>query len=73
MLVQAQVENTSLGYIVSVYYAFDGRSFHWYRLCNFGESQGDARFYMLYRVPALLDSQIRYLIKNYNPQRIYKI
>ena len=68
-----QVENTSFGYIVSVYYALDGLTFHWYRLRNFGESQCDARFYMLYRVPALLDSQIRYMIKNYNPQRIFKI
>ena len=68
-----QVENTSSGYIVSVYYALDGFTFHWYRLRNFGESQCDARFYMLYRVPALLDSQLRYMIKTYNPQRIYSI
>lgn len=69
-----QVENTSLGYIVSVYFDFEKRNnFHWYRICNFGDSQGDAIFYKEYRVPSLSIPQLCDLIKNYDPKRIYKI
>lgn len=69
-----QVENTSLGYIVSVYFDFEKRNnFHWYRICNFGDSQGDAIFYKEYRVPCLSVPQLCDLIRNYDPQRIYKI
>lgn len=69
-----QVENTSLGYIVSVYFDFEKRNnFHWYRIRNFGDSQGDAIFYKENRVPFLSISELFDLIRNFDPQRIYKI
>lgn len=69
-----QVENTSFGYIVSVYFDFERcNNFHWYRLLNFGDSQGDAIFFKDYRVSALSVPQLSDMIKNFDPQMIYKI
>lgn len=69
-----QVENTNLGYVVSVYFDFEKRNnFHWYRICNFGDSQGDAIFYKDYCVPCLSVPQLSKLISDFDLQKIYKL
>ena len=61
-----QIENTPGGYVVSCYY-----DLHWHPLRNFGDRQGDARFFKEYDCPRLEDGMIRALIKHYDPSVKY--
>ena len=61
-----QIENTPGGYVVSCYY-----DQHWHPLRNFGDRQGDARFFKEHDCPKLEDGMIRVLIKHYNPSVKY--
>ena len=61
-----QIENTPGGYVVSCYY-----DLHWHPLRNFGDRQGDARFFKEHDCPMLEDGMIRALIKHYDPSVKY--
>ena len=61
-----QVENNPEGYVVSCYH-----DLQWHPLRNFGERQGDARFFKEYDCPKLEDGMIRALIKHYDPSVKY--
>lgn len=56
-----QVENTPSGYIVSVYYEY-----HWYPLRNFGDRQGDAKFFKDFDCPKLEVDMVRLLVTRFN-------
>ena len=65
--------NYNNGYVVNLI-AYDEK---WKRkkffpLRNFGEHQGDARIFKEIDCPSLTDSQLRMLIKTYNPAVIFK-
>lgn len=65
-----QIEDTEHGYIVSVYYDIDRNgNFHWHRLRNFGDRQGDAIMFRDYDVPRLDEHSLRLLIKNFDIKR----
>lgn len=70
---KSQIENTEHGYIVSVWYDYNRNgNFHWHRLRNFGDRQGDAIVFRDYDVPKLDDNIIRLLIKNFDVTRKVK-
>lgn len=68
----AQVENTEHGYIVSVWcdLKHDG-NFRWHKLRNFGDRQGDAFVFRDIDVPQLRDTDLCILIKNFDITRKY--
>ena len=60
-------ENTPHGYVVSVYYDLTGSgSYHWEKLRNFGDRQGDAIEFREYDLPGLSDANIRQLIRQFD-------
>jgi hypothetical protein len=69
----AQIENTKNGYVISVYTTYDVGYNKWYPIINFGDRQGDARFFMLYELDKYNESFIRRRIKDFNPKDKYKL
>lgn len=68
----AQVENLSVGYVVSVYFQLPGDTMpHWYRVKNFGDRQGDAFDMVHYDIHDMDDARIISLIRSYDPSRTY--
>lgn len=66
-------ENTPQGYVVSVYYDVTGNgNYHWEKLRNFGDRQGDVIEFRDYDLPALSDAQIRQLIRQFDINVKYK-
>lgn len=61
-----QIENTDRGYVVSCYH-----DLAWHPLRNFGDRQGDARFFKEHDCPGLEDNMIRALEKHYDPDVKY--
>ena len=66
-----QIENTPDGYIVGVFLR-DGNGYgHWYRLCNFGDRQGDAIAFREYDLPTFSEQQIKLFIKTFDVGKKY--
>lgn len=66
--------NWNDGYVVTVILPdpnFGGLTRH-FPLRNFGDREGDAKAFKYIDCPDLTDTQIRMLIKNYNPAVKYK-
>ena len=63
-----QIQNTSLGYIVSVLHEY-----HWYPLINFGDNHGDAIFFKHHVCPNLDSSQLRSLAAKYDSSSIFSL
>ena len=66
-----QINNTPDGYVVEVYREV-GAFYDWAKLANFGDNQGDARFFKEYDAPRLAEWQIRSLIDNYDKSVIFR-
>ena len=68
-----QVAERNGDYIVEAYIIEDHNSLrgHWHPLRNFGERQGDAISFKEWDCPRLEESQLRLLVKNYDPERRY--
>lgn len=49
-----------------------GDGMKWYSLRNFGDRQGDAIAFKEFDCPNLGEAQVKTLIRNYDPQRLYK-
>ncbi len=64
--------NWNNGYVICVLMKNERGFMQWFPLRNFGEHQGDAKLFKYADCPELTDNQIRMLIKNYNPDVIYK-
>lgn len=61
------------GYVVClVAYDEQWKRKRFFPLRNFGEHQGDARLFKEVDCPNLSDTQLRLLIKSYNPNTKYK-
>ena len=67
----AQIENTPDGYIVGVYLRDGNGNGNWYRLRNFGDSQGDAIAFREYDLPTFSNQQIELFIKTFDVGKKY--
>lgn len=67
----AQIENTPQGYIVSIYYPDSSGNYHWEKLRNFGDRQGDAIEFKDWDLPGLEDAHIRLLIRQFDINKKY--
>lgn len=66
-----QICNEPHGYVVEVHILDNDGICRWHPLRNFGERQGDARFFKEYDCPKLSDTIINALIRAYNPRDRY--
>jgi len=64
--------NWNDGYEVGVTMVSQSGVMKFHPLKNFGERQGDAKIFKESDCPKLKDSQLRMLIKNYNPKVKYE-
>ena len=64
--------NWNDGYEVTVLMVGENGYLRQYPLRNFGEHQGDARIFKEVDCPQLTDTQIRMLIRKYDPKVKYK-
>lgn len=63
-----QINYTTDGYIVEV---FNTNTGHWDPIANFGDNQGDARYFMEYDAPRLPNPQLRDLVEDYDKVEIF--
>lgn len=69
-----QILNTRYGYVVQVYREFGPNCcfYAWVSIANFGDNQGDARFFKDYDAPRLTEKEIQSLISNYDETEIWR-
>ena len=66
-----QINNTPDGYVVEIYREV-GAFYVWAKLANFGDNQGDARFFKEYDAPRLTEKEIQTLISTYDKREIFR-